>query len=76
MNLGQLYEIATVFYNLEKIDVRVLESHNDTGGGTTAPIQLDSKTVVVKYRLDFDNTEYVSDYCIYILYIAIAHITN
>lgn len=57
--MGQLYEIATVFYNLEKITVRVLESKNDGMGSTTSPLTLDSKTVVVKYRLDFDNREYV-----------------
>lgn len=57
--MGQLYEIATVFYNLEKITVRVLETRNDGIGSTTGPVMLDSKTVVVKYRLDFDNRDYV-----------------
>lgn len=38
----------------------MLETKNDTPGGTTGPIQLDAKTVVVKYRLDFDNRDYVS----------------
>lgn len=57
--MGQLYEIATVFYNLEKITVRILESKNDNIGSTTGPIELDAKTVVVKYRLDFDNRDYV-----------------
>lgn len=58
--MGQLYEIATVFYNLEKITVRILESKNDNIGSTTGPIALDAKTVVVKYRLDFDNRDYVN----------------
>lgn len=57
---GLLNEIATLFYHLDTISVKVLESKNDTPGGTTGPIQLDAKTVVVKYRLDFDNRDYVS----------------
>lgn len=57
--MGQLYEIATVFYNLEKISVKVLESRNDEAGSSTV-CPNDSKTVVVKYRLDFDNRDYVS----------------
>lgn len=56
---GLLNEIATLFYQLDNISVRVLESKNDTPGSTTGPIQLDAKTVVVKYRLDFDNRDYV-----------------
>lgn len=56
--MGQLYEIATVFYNLEKITVRVLESKNDNIS-STGPSVSDAKTVVVKYRLDFDNRDYV-----------------
>ncbi|KAG4074461.1 hypothetical protein HA402_015750 [Bradysia odoriphaga] len=58
--MGLLYEIASMFYGLENIDVRVLESINDTPGSTTAPFQLESKTVTVKYRLDFDNRDYMS----------------
>lgn len=57
--MGQLYEIATVFYNLERITVRVLETKNDSMGSTTSPLSLDAKTIVVKYRLDFDNRDYV-----------------
>lgn len=57
--MGQLNEIATVFYKLN-ITVRVLESKNDNPGSTTGPVTLDAKTVFVKYRLDFDNKEYVS----------------
>lgn len=54
-------EIATVFFKLDQISVRVLESKNDiSSGGTTGPLQLDAKTVVVKYRLDFDNRDYVN----------------
>lgn len=51
-----------MFYGLENIDVRVLESKNDTPGSTTAPFQLEPKTVTVKYRLDFDNRDYVRFY--------------
>lgn len=51
-----------MFYGLESIDVRVLESKNDDPGSTTSPLQLDPKTVTVKYRLDFDNRDYVSWY--------------
>lgn len=58
--MGQLYEIATVFYKLPTITVHVLESKNDDPGSTTGPLTLDAKTVVVKYRLDFDNRDYVS----------------
>ncbi len=49
-----------MFYGLESIDVRVLESKNDDPGSTTGPLQLEPKTVTVKYRLDFDNRDYVS----------------
>lgn len=59
-NKGLLYEIASMFYGLESIDVRVLESKNDNPGCTTGPLQLEPKTVTVKYRLDFDNRDYVS----------------
>lgn len=61
--MGQLYEIATVFYNLEQISVKILESKNDNPGSTTSPLSLDAKTVIVKYRLDFDNRDYVSINC-------------
>lgn len=61
--MGQLYEIANTIYNLD-LKIKVLESENDVPGGTTGPISLggssDLKQVVVKYRLDFDNKEYVS----------------
>lgn len=57
--MGQLYEIATVFYKLENMTVRILESRNDNPGSTTGPVTLDTKTVFVKYRLDFDNRDYV-----------------
>lgn len=45
--------------------MRILEAENDIAGGTNVgtagPIDLDSglKSVVVKYRLDFDNSQYV-----------------
>lgn len=58
--MGQLYEIATVFYKLDDLHVRVLESRNDNVGSTSNPVTHDTKTVMVKYRLDFDNTDYVS----------------
>lgn len=58
--MGLLYEIASMFYGLDSIAVRVLESKNDNPGSTTGPLQLDPKTVTVKYRLDFDNRDYVS----------------
>lgn len=57
--MGQLCEIAEVFYKLTDLKVRVLESKNDNAGSTTTPM-IDAKTVVVKYRLDFDNRDYVS----------------
>lgn len=57
--MGQLYEIATVFYKLENITVRILESKNDNPGSTSGST-LDTKSVFVKYRLDFDNRDYVS----------------
>lgn len=58
--MGQLCEVAECFYKLTDLKVRVLESKNDNPGSTTGPVSLDAKTVFVKYRLDFDNREYVS----------------
>lgn len=54
-------EIAKQLYNMD-ITIKVLESQNDIPGGTTGPISIQGglKTVIVKYRLDFDNREYVS----------------
>lgn len=57
--MGQLCEIAEVFYKLTDLKVRIIESKNDNPGSTTSPL-LDAKTVFVKYRLDFDNRDYVS----------------
>jgi guanylate cyclase, other len=59
---GQLMEIALKFFNNFDIKISILESMNDTPGGTTGPISLHGglKTVIVKYRLDFDNSDYVS----------------
>jgi guanylate cyclase, other len=53
-------EIAKSIYNLE-LKVKILESQNDKAGGTAAPIDMAAglKSVVVKYRLDFDNRDYV-----------------
>ena len=58
--LGQLLEIANEIYGLD-LKVKILEAENDISGGTAGPIDLAAglKSVVVKYRLDFDNTEYV-----------------
>lgn len=58
--MGQLCEIAEGFYKLDSLTVRILESKNDDPGSTSGPITLDAKTVLVKYRLDFDNRDYVS----------------
>lgn len=58
---GQLLEIANEIYNLE-LKVRILDGVNEqASGGTAGPIDLASglKSVVVKFRLDFDNREYV-----------------
>ena len=55
-------EIAKEIYNLD-VKIRIVDSINDSIGGTVGPIELSSKTglksVVVKFRLDFDNLEYV-----------------
>ena len=63
---GQLLEIAKEIYNLD-VKIRVVDSINDSIGGTVGPIELSSKTglksVVVKFRLDFDNLEYVMKNC-------------
>lgn len=60
--LGQLLEIANEIYGLD-LKVMIIEAENDliANHGTAGAIDLASglKTVVVKYRLDFDNTEYV-----------------
>lgn len=61
--MGQLCEIAEVFYKLDNMTVHILESKNDN------PVHAidehtdgmnDAKNVVVKYRLNFDNRDYVS----------------
>ncbi|TMW51854.1 hypothetical protein DOY81_003099 [Sarcophaga bullata] len=59
--IGQMTEVAEEFYNL-KIKAYVIESQNDISGGTTGPIKLSDVplTVIVKYRLDFDNHEYMA----------------
>ncbi|XP_055371679.1 soluble guanylate cyclase 89Db-like [Condylostylus longicornis] len=59
--MGQLTEIAKCFYDLD-LKITTLESENDVAGGTTGPIQmkpLADQQVVVKYRLDFDNKEFM-----------------
>lgn len=58
---GQLNEIAKSFFHMD-IKVRILESQNDIQGGTIGPINMKGglKEVTVKFRLDFDNREYVS----------------
>ncbi|XP_062536754.1 soluble guanylate cyclase 89Db-like isoform X3 [Armigeres subalbatus] len=57
---GQLMEIAKQLYNMD-VTIKVLESQNDVPGGTAGPISIQGglKTVIVKYRLDFDNREYM-----------------
>lgn len=49
--MGQLQQIAKDFYNL-KLNVKVVEKASSASGSRN--------TVIVTYRLDFDNTEYVS----------------
>lgn len=59
---GQLLEISKEIYGLE-LKIKIIEAMNDTVGGTAGPIDLASglKSVVVKFRLDFDNRDYVSE---------------
>lgn len=62
--MGQLCEIAEVFYKLNNMTVRILESKNDNPDnieGEQTDAMNDAKAVVVKYRLDFDNRDYVSE---------------
>lgn len=56
-----MLEISKEIYNLD-LKVRIIESEGDIKGGTTCPVNMNSglKNVVVKYRLDFDNVEYVN----------------
>lgn len=49
--MGQLQQIAKDFYNL-KLNVKVVEKASSASGSRN--------TVIVTYRLDFDNSEYVS----------------
>lgn len=58
---GQLMEIADALYGL-KLKITIIDRQNDTTGGTTGPITIQGglKTVIVRYRLDFDNKDYVS----------------
>ncbi|XP_037942629.1 soluble guanylate cyclase 89Da-like [Teleopsis dalmanni] len=60
--IGQFVEVAKEFYNLD-IKAYVIESQNDICGGTTGPIHLSDQplTVIVKYRLDFDNHDYMAN---------------
>lgn len=62
--MGILCEIAEVFYKLENMTVHILESKNDNLEIAAVEEQADSmndgKAVVVKYRLNFDNRDYVS----------------
>ncbi|ALC45282.1 Gyc-89Da [Drosophila busckii] len=59
--IGQMTEVAREFYGLQ-IKAYVIESQNDINGGTAGPIRLTDGplTVIVKYRLDFDNREYMA----------------
>lgn len=47
---GQLFQIAKDLYNTE-LNITVLESSNNVPG---------SRNVMVKFRIDFDNRQYVS----------------
>ncbi|XP_012288927.1 soluble guanylate cyclase 89Db [Orussus abietinus] len=47
--MGQLYQIAKELYDTS-LDIRVLESSNNIPG---------SRSVMVKFRIDFDNRDYV-----------------
>lgn len=61
--MGQLCEIAEVFYKLDNMTVHILESRNDNPDGSIdeqTNTLSDVKAVVVKYRLNFDNRDYVS----------------
>lgn len=61
--MGQLCEIAEVFYKLDNMTVHILESRNDNPDGSIdeqTNTLSDAKAVVVKYRLNFDNRDYVS----------------
>lgn len=60
--MGQLKEIAMHFYKLENLTVKVLE-HTNEAPVEGDPMAMDTKTVLIKYRLDFDNREYVSFFC-------------
>uniref|UniRef100_A0A1B0EW13 guanylate cyclase n=1 Tax=Lutzomyia longipalpis TaxID=7200 RepID=A0A1B0EW13_LUTLO len=59
---GQLMEIADALYGL-KVKITIIDRQNDTDGGTAGPITMQGglKTVIVRYRLDFDNTEYMAE---------------
>lgn len=59
--MGQLYTIARELYNYKEISIRIIDSSNDNPGGTAGPISIHGglKSVMVKYRLDFDNRDYV-----------------
>lgn len=50
MCAGQLFHIAKELYNTD-LSIRVLESSNNIPG---------SRNVMVKFRIDFDNRQYVS----------------
>ncbi|XP_049530693.1 soluble guanylate cyclase 89Db-like [Anopheles darlingi] len=61
---GQLLEIAKQLYGMD-VSIKVLESQNDSAVGTAGQVagqvagQGGLKTVIVKYRLDFDNRDYM-----------------
>ncbi|XP_067214413.1 soluble guanylate cyclase 89Db-like [Linepithema humile] len=48
--MGQLFQIAKDLYNIE-LDIRVLETSNNIPG---------SRSVMVKFRIDFDNRQYIA----------------
>lgn len=61
--MGQLCEIAEKFYSIDELTVHVLDSKNDADEENKdgkADSMEDAKEVVVTYRLNFDNRDYVS----------------
>lgn len=55
---GQLQEIAAEIYNIDNLNIRIIDSQthlNESGATTSAGV----KPFLVKYRLDFDNRDYV-----------------
>ncbi|XP_044728645.1 soluble guanylate cyclase 89Db-like [Chrysoperla carnea] len=49
--MGQLFQIAVEIYGFDDLDIQMLETHNTASG---------SKNVQIKFRLNFDNREYMA----------------